>query len=309
MRGRRAAPSRAGAQGCGAARADPRVPSRVARHVWGAADSPGSARRRRARRPQARGAVAQAGRPAGRESPQVAGDDRARPHGPAGARIWCSGSSRRPARISSGWPTSPTSRRGRHAVSGGRPRRLESPHHRLGDGDAPAHEPRPGRARHGDRRSAGRRRSSIIRTRAVSTRPIDFGRRCRDGGRPAVDGLGRRLLRQRHVRELLRDARVRAARSRDAAHAGEARRAVFDFIEGWYNPRRRHSALDYESPIGLRAAARPSPPRAERHGGRAREATGLWKLPDLWTHRTRPQVLGKPSAFSTAPTGPHPRHD
>jgi putative transposase len=29
----------------------------------------------------------------------------------------------------------------------------------------------------------------------------------------------------------------------------EGRAAVFDFIEGWYNPRRRHSALDYESPL------------------------------------------------------------
>ena len=29
----------------------------------------------------------------------------------------------------------------------------------------------------------------------------------------------------------------------------EARSAVFDFIEGWYNPRRRHSALDYLSPM------------------------------------------------------------
>jgi len=29
----------------------------------------------------------------------------------------------------------------------------------------------------------------------------------------------------------------------------EARRAVFDYIEGWYNPRRRHSALGYESPL------------------------------------------------------------
>ena len=29
----------------------------------------------------------------------------------------------------------------------------------------------------------------------------------------------------------------------------EARMAVFDFIEGWYNPHRRHSALDYHSPI------------------------------------------------------------
>ena len=32
---------------------------------------------------------------------------------------------------------------------------------------------------------------------------------------------------------------------------GEARLAVFDFIEGWYNPRRRHSSLDYDSPIAF----------------------------------------------------------
>jgi len=29
----------------------------------------------------------------------------------------------------------------------------------------------------------------------------------------------------------------------------EARIAIFEFVEGWYNPHRRHSALDYESPI------------------------------------------------------------
>jgi putative transposase len=29
----------------------------------------------------------------------------------------------------------------------------------------------------------------------------------------------------------------------------EARMAVFEFIEAWYNPHRRHSALDYLSPI------------------------------------------------------------
>ena len=31
----------------------------------------------------------------------------------------------------------------------------------------------------------------------------------------------------------------------------KARLAVFDFIEGWYNPRRRHSALGYLSPIAF----------------------------------------------------------
>ena len=30
---------------------------------------------------------------------------------------------------------------------------------------------------------------------------------------------------------------------------GEARAAVFEYIEGWYNPRRRHSTLDYLSPL------------------------------------------------------------
>jgi len=29
----------------------------------------------------------------------------------------------------------------------------------------------------------------------------------------------------------------------------EARMAIFDFIESWYNPHRRHSGLDYLSPI------------------------------------------------------------
>jgi putative transposase len=31
----------------------------------------------------------------------------------------------------------------------------------------------------------------------------------------------------------------------------DARRAIFDYIEGWYNPRRRHSALGYMS-LGIR---------------------------------------------------------
>jgi putative transposase len=29
---------------------------------------------------------------------------------------------------------------------------------------------------------------------------------------------------------------------------GAARRTLFDYIEGWYNPQRRHSALAYCSP-------------------------------------------------------------
>ena len=29
----------------------------------------------------------------------------------------------------------------------------------------------------------------------------------------------------------------------------EAKLAVFSFIEGWYNPHRRHSSIDYLSPV------------------------------------------------------------
>ena len=36
----------------------------------------------------------------------------------------------------------------------------------------------------------------------------------------------------------------------------EARMAVFDFIEGFYNPWRRHSGLDYLSPIEYERKAR-----------------------------------------------------
>ena len=44
----------------------------------------------------------------------------------------------------------------------------------------------------------------------------------------------------------------------------QARAAIFEFIEGWYNPRRRHSALGYKSPnefetVAVEAAAVPSP--------------------------------------------------
>ena len=76
-----------------------------------------------------------------------------------------------------------------------------------------------------------------------------FGERCQEDGRAPVDGLRRRCLRQRDGRELLRHPRVRAARPAQLPTKAEARMAIFDFIEGWYNPHRRHSSLGYLSPI------------------------------------------------------------
>ena len=37
----------------------------------------------------------------------------------------------------------------------------------------------------------------------------------------------------------------------------EARTSIFEFIEAWYNPRRRHSALGYRSPLQFELAADP----------------------------------------------------
>lgn len=38
----------------------------------------------------------------------------------------------------------------------------------------------------------------------------------------------------------------------------EAKRAVFEFIEGWYNPHRRHSGLEYHSPMEYERRCRPA---------------------------------------------------
>jgi putative transposase len=39
----------------------------------------------------------------------------------------------------------------------------------------------------------------------------------------------------------------------------EARMAVFSYIEGWYNPSRRHSALGYLSPVSYEEQTRTEP--------------------------------------------------
>jgi putative transposase len=46
------------------------------------------------------------------------------------------------------------------------------------------------------------------------------------------------------------------------ATRAEARTAIFEYIEGWYNPRRRHSTLGYLSPAEHEQAYRESAPEA-----------------------------------------------
>lgn len=63
-----------------------------------------------------------------------------------------------------------------------------------------------------------------------------------------LDGQHRRLLRQFRRRKFLRHPANRATRPADLVHPRRARQRRFAFIEGFYNPRRRHSTLGYLSP-------------------------------------------------------------
>ena len=64
-----------------------------------------------------------------------------------------------------------------------------------------------------------------------------------DAARPRDDDTATQRL-------IAKDNRVtRATGQEDPVTQVAVRLALFDFLEGWYNPHRRHSALDYESPM------------------------------------------------------------
>ena len=78
---------------------------------------------------------------------------------------------------------------------------------------------------------------------------IAFGKRCREAGvRPSMGSVGDcydNAMCESFFATLECEL---TDRSRFRSQA-EARMAVFEFIEGWYNPRRRHSSIGYLSPI------------------------------------------------------------
>lgn len=103
---------------------------------------------------------------------------------------------------------------------------------------------------------AQRQPSGVIHhsDRGTQYTSVAFGQRCHQAGiRPSMGSVGDAFdnalcesffasleceLLDRHVLKTHADARM----------------AVFRYIEGWYNPHRRHSALDYQSPINYERA-------------------------------------------------------
>lgn len=96
-----------------------------------------------------------------------------------------------------------------------------------------------------------RRPTSVIHHSDQGTQytSIAFGIRCKQAGvRPSMGSVGdaydNAMCESFFATlecELLERERFR--------NQAEAKMQVFDFIEGWYNPRRRHSALGYLSPV------------------------------------------------------------
>jgi len=78
---------------------------------------------------------------------------------------------------------------------------------------------------------------------------VAFGDRCREAGvRPSMGSVGDAY--DNAMCESFFATLECELLDRSHFHTPEeAERAVFEFIEGWYNTRRRHSALNYNSPI------------------------------------------------------------
>src|SRR5688572_33247063 len=77
---------------------------------------------------------------------------------------------------------------------------------------------------------------------------IGFGQRCREAGvRPSMGSVGD-CFDNALCESFFATLECELLEGRQFRTQVEARMAVFEFLEGWYNPQRRHSALGYLSP-------------------------------------------------------------
>jgi putative transposase len=78
---------------------------------------------------------------------------------------------------------------------------------------------------------------------------IAFGQRCQQAGvRPSMGSVGD-AYDNALCESFFASLECELLDRRGFQTHAEARLAVFRYIEGWYNPHRRHSALDYQSPV------------------------------------------------------------
>ena len=84
---------------------------------------------------------------------------------------------------------------------------------------------------------------------------IAFGLRCREAGvRPSMGSVGD-AYDNAMCESFFATLECELLDRRKFHTKAEARMAVIEFIEGWYNPGRRHSALGYKSPVNYERTA------------------------------------------------------
>ena len=78
---------------------------------------------------------------------------------------------------------------------------------------------------------------------------IAFGNRCKDAGvRPSMGSVGD-CYDNALCESFFATLECELIERETFSDRSEAHLRVFDFVEGWYNPHRLHSALDYQSPM------------------------------------------------------------
>ena len=109
---------------------------------------------------------------------------------------------------------------------------------------------------------------------------LAFGKRCREMGvRPSTGSAGD-CYDNAMAESFFATLECELIARRSFHTRAEANRALFDFIEGWYNPHRRHSSLGYLSPNDFECAARRRPRAASSRAEAANHP------------RSRPPTLG-----------------
>jgi len=120
---------------------------------------------------------------------------------------------------------------------------------------------------------------------------IAFGIRCRQAGvRPSMGSIGD-CFDNAMCESFFATLECELLDRRRFKTQVEARLAIFDFIEGWYNPHRRHSALGYQSPIEYEATRAQTPTAAavERVGNADRARYALCASPNA--HQGQNQTI------------------
>ena len=122
---------------------------------------------------------------------------------------------------------------------------------------------------------------------------LAFGKRCREMGVVSSTGSAGDCYDNAMAESFFATLECELIDRRSFRTQAEARMAIFQFIEGWYNPRRRHSALGYLSPNDFERTAAKATPRAVRNAHRpARGVPGA-------------SQSGEPKGKTYPPGGPH----